>query len=65
MQGGVPGCGDYPMYNDTAYSLELNCKYEVKSWNIVLTLGAETDVLFTNDKAHYIAGRQDKFHLIK
>ena len=65
MQGGVPGCGDYPMYNDTAYSLELNCKCEVKSWNIVLTLGAETDVLFTNDKPHYIAGRQDKFHLIK
>lgn len=65
MQGGVPGRGDYLMYNDTAYSLELNCKCEVPSWGVTLTFGAETDVLFTNDKTYYIAGRQDKFHLIK
>ncbi|MBR3693700.1 MAG: aminopeptidase P family protein [Erysipelotrichales bacterium] len=65
MQGGVPGRGDYLMYNDTAYSLELNCKCEVPSWGVTLTFGAETDVLFTNDKTYYIAGRQDHFHLIK
>ena len=65
MQGGVPGQGDYTMYNDTAYSLELNCKCEVKSWDVTLTFGAETDVLFTGDKTYYLAGRQDHFHLIK
>lgn len=65
MQGGVPGQGDYKMYNDTAYSLELNCKCEVKSWGVTLTFGAETDVLFTGDKTYYIAGRQENFHLIK
>ncbi|MBE6108730.1 MAG: aminopeptidase P family protein [Erysipelotrichaceae bacterium] len=65
MQGGVPGQGDYLMYDDTAYSLELNCKCEIKSWNVTLTLGAETDVLFTEGKAHYLAGRQESFHLVK
>lgn len=65
MQNGVPGCGDYPMYDDTAYSLELNCKCEVKSWNVTLTFGAETDVLFTGGKTYYLANRQEKFHIIK
>ncbi len=65
MQGGVPGGGDYPLYNNTAYSLELNCKCDVPSWNINLTFGAETDVLFKDGKVYYLAGRQDSFHLIK
>lgn len=65
MQNGVPGTGDYLMYDNTAYSLELNCRCEVKSWNINLTFGAETDVLFKDGKVYYIAGRQEKFHLVK
>ncbi len=65
MQGGVPGQGDYPLYNDTVYALELNCKCPVESWGVTLTFGAETDVLFTGDKTYYIAGRQENFHLIK
>lgn len=64
-QGGVPGSGDYPMYDDTAYSLELNCRCDVKSWNVKLTFGAETDVLFTGGKTYYLAHRQDTFHIIK
>ena len=65
MQNGVPGSGDYLLYDNTAYSLELNCKCEVKSWNVTLTFGAETDVLFTGGKVYYLAGRQENFHLIK
>lgn len=65
MQGGVPGSGDYPMHDDTAYSLELNCRCEVKSWNVKLTYCAETDVLFTGGKGYYLAHRQEKFHLVK
>ncbi len=64
-QDGVFGNGDYPMYNDTAYSLELSCKCDVPSWGLELTFGAETDVLFTDDKVFYLAKRQDSFHLIK
>jgi Xaa-Pro aminopeptidase len=65
MQQGVPVQGDYPMYNDTCYSLELNCTVDIKEWNTSFSLGLETDVLFTEDKVHYLAGRQEKFHLIK
>ncbi|MBE6108364.1 MAG: aminopeptidase P family protein, partial [Erysipelotrichaceae bacterium] len=65
MQQGVPIQGDYPMYNDTCYSLELNCTVDIKEWNTSFTLGLETDVLFTNDEVHYLAGRQESFHLIK
>ena len=66
MQQGVGGKnGTYPLYNDTAYSLELNCTVDIKEWNTSFTLGLETDVLFTNDETHYLAGRQENFHLIK
>lgn len=65
MQGGVPVQGDYPLYNDTCYSLELNCKVNIKEWNVEIAFGAETDVMFTGDKVYYLAGRQDEFHLVK
>lgn len=65
MQQGVPVQGDYPMYNDTCYSLELSVMVDVKEWNVSIAFGAETDVLFTGDKVYYLAGRQDHFHLIK
>ncbi len=65
MQQGVPVQGDYPMYNDTCYSLELNCTVDIKEWNTSFSLGLETDVLFTNDEVYYLAGRQENFHLIK
>jgi hypothetical protein len=38
---------------------------DIKEWNTSFSLGLETDVLFTEDKVHYLAGRQEKFHLIK
>lgn len=65
MQGGVPGQGDYKLYDNTLYSLELNAKVELPEWNITLTLGAETDIMFTNQTVYYVAGRQENYHLIK
>lgn len=65
MQQGVPVQGDYPLYNDTCYSLELSVMVDVKEWNVSIAFGAETDVLFTGDRVYYLAGRQDHFHLIK
>lgn len=65
MQPGVPIQGDYPLYNDTMYSLELNCTCDIKEWDQSIRLGLETDILFTNDQVYYVAGRQEKFHLIK
>jgi len=65
MQGGVPVQGDYPLYNDTCYSLELNCKADLPEWEVEIAFCAETDIIFTGDKVYYAAGRQDAFHLIK
>lgn len=65
MQGGVPGHGDYPLYDNTCYSLELSCKVNIEPWNVEMMFGAETDVIFTGGQVYYAAGRQTRFHLIK
>lgn len=65
MQGGVAGRGDYPLHNNTAYSLELCVTVPLKEWNIEIAFGAETDILFTNDEVYYLGGRQTEFHLVK
>lgn len=57
--------GDYPLYNDTCYSLELNCKADIPQWGVEIMFCAETDVMFTQDQVYYLAGRQESFHLIK
>ena len=66
-QQGVKGKnGSYPMHNNTAYSLELNCAFKLEEWgNTEFIMGLETDVLFTNDTVYYLAGRQENFHLVK
>ena len=64
-QGGVEGSGDYPMHDDTAYSLELNARVYVDSFEAELAMSMETDVLYTGGKVYYLAGRQTKFHLVK
>ena len=64
-QGGVEGNGDYPLYEDTCYSLELNCTVNLPEYNGDIRLGAETDIIFTGGKAYYAAGRQDNWHLVK
>lgn len=65
MQGGVPVQGDYPLYNDTCYSLELSLRANIPEWGVEIMFGAETDVMFTRDQVYWLAGRQDAFHLIK
>jgi len=66
QQQGVRGRnGTYPLYDDTAYSLELNCSFTVPEWdNTSYHLGLETDIMFTGGKVYYLAGRQEDFHLI-
>lgn len=64
-QEGVSGAGDHELYDDTAYSLELNCICKIPSWNIDLMYCAETDILFKEGKVHYLYKRQNELHLIK
>ena len=64
-QGGVEGSGDYPLHDDTAYSLELNARAYADCYEAEIAFSMETDILFTGGKVYYLAGRQTEFHLVK
>jgi hypothetical protein len=65
QQDGVPGRGDYELFYDTCYSIELNCRSKVPEWgNQEIVMGLEQDASFTKEGVIYLDGRQTKFHLI-
>jgi hypothetical protein len=64
QQQGVPGNGDYPMYPDTAYSIELYAETEISAWGKSVRISLEEDAYFDGKKVRYIDGRQNAFHLI-
>ncbi len=64
QQGGVPHRGDYPMYPNTAYSIELNTAVFIKEWNKEIRMMMEEDAFFDGEKVRYIDGRQTKLFLI-
>ena len=64
-QAGVPGIGDYPLYDDTVYSIELNVTKSIAEWDgqdarIML----EEDAVLTGGAMRWLDGRQASFHLI-
>ncbi len=64
-QEGVPGRGNYELFNDTCYAIELNIRQEVPEWDGQdVRIALEDDAIFTGGKVHWLAGRQTKFHLI-
>lgn len=64
QQGGVPGKGDYPLYPNTAHSIELNAEVFVAEWNRSVLIMLEEDAFFDGEKALYIDGRAEDFYLI-
>ena len=64
QQGGVPGAGDYPLYPNTAHSIELYAETEVPSWGKAVRIKLEEDAFFDGEKTRYIDGRQREFLLI-
>jgi Xaa-Pro aminopeptidase len=65
-QGGVPGAGDYPLYPDTVYSIELNVRAAVPEWNNQdVQIALEQDAAFTRSGTFFLDRRQTEFHLIK
>lgn len=64
-QEGVPGRGDYEVYDDTCYSIEFNVRADVPEWGgqeVVFAL--EEDAALSGGAAHYLDERQERFHLI-
>ena len=64
QQGGVPGKGDYPLYPNTAHSIELYAETDIKSWGKAVRISLEEDAFFDGEDTHYIDGRQKSFLLI-
>lgn len=64
-QGDTKGAGDYPLYPNTAYSIELNAAVEIPEWNNKLVrIMLEEDGFFDGEKFWYIDGRQTKLWLL-
>lgn len=65
-QGGVPGAGDYPLYYDTVYSIELNVLAAVAEWdNQEVQIALEQDAAFTRAGTFFLDKRQTELILIK
>jgi len=60
QQEGVKGKGDYPLYGNTAYSIELFAASEVKEWGKIVRIMLEEDGVFTGDSFYFLDGRMKK-----
>ncbi len=59
-QGGVKGKGDYPLYENTAYSIELFAATEVKEWGKIVRIMLEENGVFTEDGFYFLDGRMEE-----
>ncbi len=66
-QDGVPVRGDYPLYYNTCYAIEMNNIYEVPEWDgQSVRMGLEEGGVYTKkDGCKFIDGRQTKLYIIK
>ncbi|MDH3733523.1 MAG: aminopeptidase P family protein [Gemmatimonadota bacterium] len=65
QQGGVPGRGDYPLFPNTAHSIELNAAVAIPEWGgQVVRIMLEEDAFFDGQSTWYIDGRQTELWLI-
>jgi hypothetical protein len=64
QQGGVPGKGDYPLYPNTAHSIELNAEVYIPEWEKSILMKLEEDAMFDGERTYYIDGRAEELYLI-
>jgi Xaa-Pro aminopeptidase len=64
QQGGVPGSGDYPVFPNTAYSIELNAATDIPEWKKSIRIMLEEDGFFDGSGFRYINGRQKEIYMI-
>jgi hypothetical protein len=63
-QGGVPGSGDYPLYENTVFSIELNAASYIEQWSKEIRIMLEENAFFDADGVDYIDGRQTELIVI-
>jgi hypothetical protein len=65
-QNKVLGSGDYPLYHNTLYAIELNAKVKIEEWQgKELRVMLEQNAAFTPQGIRYTGGRQTEFLLIR
>lgn len=64
-QGGVPGGGDYQLFDDTVYSIELNAISPVPEWDgQAVRIALEEDAALTGGIVQWLDGRQEQLILL-
>jgi hypothetical protein len=64
MQNNIAFTGDYPLYYNTAYAIELNVSVYVIEWRKEIQVKLEEDGFFNENGFRYIDGRQTEMILI-
>ncbi|MEM6723771.1 MAG: M24 family metallopeptidase [Bacteroidota bacterium] len=59
-QGGVKGRGDYPLSENTAYSIELFAATEILEWGKIVRIMLEEDGVYTTDGFYFMDGRMEE-----
>lgn len=64
-QDGVPGRGDYELFDNTCYSIELNVSTPIPEWDgLEVRFGLEEEAALTGGRMLWLDGRQERFYLI-
>jgi hypothetical protein len=65
QQGGVPGRGDYEVFDQTCYSIELNARSAVPEWEgQEVRIALEEDALLWDGQPGWLDGRQTELYLV-
>lgn len=63
-QKNVPGTGDYPLYPNTAFSIELNVSALIPEWNKTIRIMLEEEGFYDGKGFRFMDGRQEEIYTI-
>ena len=65
-QGPTPGTGDWPLHAPTTYAIEGSIRVALPEWaGEPVQIMLEQDAVFDGKTAHFLAGRQTEWHLVR
>ena len=60
----MEGKGDYPLYKNTCYSIELFAATEVDEWGKIVRIMLEEDGLYDDEGFRFLDGRAEEIYPI-
>jgi hypothetical protein len=64
-QEGVPGQGDYELFDHTCYAIELNVRKALPEWgDQEVRIALEEDAALVDGRFRWLSGRQTRLHLV-